>query len=192
MHACLAFIRPIVAVAALAAAGAPVAADEEAGPVYLRRPPPLVAALTRCAGEGPGTTLRRIFEGHIVFVVECPTLRLNFRHAIVVADAFSGKGARLVTFEKPHPKTASDPEDVLYTMDLFDSGEIGELFVDPEAKGVACRHVARWRFVGDLPKAELVSWRETDDCGGEGGWRVVVQNGRPAVPLKPLPPAHEE
>ena len=62
----------------------------------------------------------------------------------------------------------------LYNTDLLDNGEIAELFVDPEAKGVACRHVARWRLTGDAPTARLVSWRETPDCTGETGWTVLV------------------
>jgi hypothetical protein len=57
-------------------------------------------------------------------------------------------------------------------MDLLDTGEIAELFEDPEAKGVACQHVARWRLTGDAPAAELIYWRETANCSGETGWTV--------------------
>ena len=130
--------------------------------------------MTRCDETGPGTTSRRIFSGFIVFTVECSTVRLNFRYEVVVADEMSGAGARRLTFPKLHPPNPDDPEDVLYTMDFLDSGEIAELFDDPEAKGVACRHVARWRLTGDAPVARLVYWRETTDCSGETGWIVRV------------------
>jgi hypothetical protein len=158
----------------LALATFPALADEDADIVFVRPMPPAVAAVTRCDETGPGTTSRRIFSGFIVFAVECSTLRLNFRHEVVVADDMSGAGARLMIFPKPHPPNADDPEDVLYTMDFLDSGEIAELFEDPEAKGVACRHVARWRLGGDAPVAKLVDWRETADCSGETGWTVLV------------------
>ena len=158
----------------LALTALPALADEDAAVVYIRPVPAPVAAVTRCDETGPATTSRRIFSGFIVFTVECRTLRLNFRYEIVVADEMSGEGARLLTFPKPHPPNPDDPEDVLYNTDLLDNGEIAELFVDPEAKGVACRHKARWRLTGDAPTARLVSWRETADCTGETGWTVLV------------------
>ena len=168
-------MKPIVRLAAiLVVAAIPGAADEEAAVVYIRPTPPAVAAVTRCDETGPAITSRRIFSGFIVFTVECSTLRLNFRYEIVVADEMSGKGARLLTFPKPHAPNPDDPEDIVYNADLLDSGEIAELFIDPGAKGIACRHIARWRLAGDAPTARLVSWRETNDCSGETGWTVLV------------------
>ena len=152
----------------------PALADEDADVVHVRPVPSSVAAVTRCDEIGPGTTSRRIFSGFIVFAVECQTVRLNFRHEVVVADEMSGEGARLITFPKAHRPNAGDPEGILYTMDFLDSGEIAELFIDPAAVGIACRHVARWRLTGDAPAAKLVHWRETADCSGETGWRVLV------------------
>ena len=163
---------PYLAILALAAF--PAAADEDADVVFVHPTPPAVAAVTRCDETGPATTSRRIFSGFIVFAVECSVVRLNFRHEVVVADDMSGAGAQLMTFPKAHRPNAGDPEDVLYTMDFLDSGEIAELFIDPEAVGIACRHVARWRLTGDTPMAKLVTWRETDDCSGETGWTVLV------------------
>lgn len=51
---------------------------------------------------------------------------------------------------------------------------IAGLFIDPDAVGIACRHIARWRLTGDAPVAKLVHWRESADCSGETGWRVLV------------------
>jgi hypothetical protein len=160
--------------AVLAVAALPALADEDAAVVYIRPVPGPVAAVTRCDETGPATTSRRIFSGFVVFTVECPVVRLNFRYEIVAADEMSGEGARRLTFPKAHPPNPDDPEDVLYNTDLLDNGEIAELFVDPEAVGIACRHVARWRLTGDAPAAKLVYWRETADCSGETGWTVLV------------------
>jgi hypothetical protein len=170
----------LASVGVLTLAALPALADEDGSVVYIRPVPPAVAAVARCDETGPAITSRQIFSGYIVFTVECQTVRLNFRHEVVVADEMSGEGARLITFPKPHPPNPDDPEDMLYTMDLFDSGEIGELFIDPEAKDVACRHKARWRLFGDAPTAKLVSWRETADCSGDTGWTVLV--GDPQSP----------
>jgi hypothetical protein len=101
----------------LALTALPALADEDAAVVYIRPVPAPVAAVTRCDETGPATTSRRIFSGFIVFTVECPVVRLNFRYEIVAADAVSGEGARLLTFPKPHPANPDDPEDVLYNTD---------------------------------------------------------------------------
>ena len=169
------------ALVVLALSVSPAFGDEDAAVTYIRPTPAPVAAVTRCDEAGPATTSRRIFSGFVVFTVECPVVRLNFRYEIVAADEMSGEGARRLTFPKAHPPNPDDPEDVLYNTDLLDNGEIAELFVDPGAKGVACRHKARWRLTGDGPTATLVSWRETADCSGETGWSVLVGEGHQEV-----------
>ena len=169
--------RAILAAGLLAALVPFASADEDSAVVYVHAIPPPVAAVARCDETGPATTSRRTFSGSVIFAVECRALRLNFRHEVVVSDAISGEGARLLGFPKPHPPNADDPEDILYNMDFLDNGEIAELFVDPGAAGVACRHLARWRLRGETPVAELTSWRETDDCSGEAGWTVLVGPG---------------
>lgn len=66
------------------------------------------------------------------------------------------------------------PIDALSNIGWHADGIVSELFIDPEAIDGPCRHEARWRLEGPQPEPVLLFWRETDDCDGKDGWRVLV------------------
>lgn len=152
-----------IASAAMAGAGGDV--------IMLDTLPPPVAAATWCAEEGPGFATRRDFAGRVIFAVECPGNHANFMQALVVADDTEGTNARALVFPMPFPADPDNPNDVLSNIRWHEGGIVSELFIDPEEIDGPCRHEARWRL-GDEPK--LIFWRETHDCEGNGGWRVLV------------------
>ena len=156
------------------------AGDSEA--VYSERvdldaPPAEVAAATWCAEDGPGHAVRRRFSGYLVFTVQCPGNNANFIQALIVADNEAGLNARLLVFPTPFPPLPGYPNDALSNVGWLEGGVLSDLFIDPEEIDGPCRHEARWRLAGPVPTPELISWRETQDCEGNGGWTVLVGPG---------------
>jgi hypothetical protein len=41
-----------------------------------------------------------------------------------------------------------------------------------------CRSEGRWRLEGPSLRPRLLFWRETRDCEGRKGWRILVRDGR--------------
>jgi hypothetical protein len=157
----------------LLAIGASLAVAGDGGTaVVLDALPPSVAAATWCAEEGSGFATRRDFAGRIIFVVECPGNHANFMQALVAADDAAGTDARALVFPTPYPADPDNPNDVLSNVGWHEGGIVSDLFVDPEAIDGPCRHEGRWR-IGDA-EPELISWRETKDCEGRGGWTVLI------------------
>lgn len=144
------------------------------GVVMLDQLPAPVAAATWCADGGPGYFTRRRFAGHVIFTAECPGNNANFIQSLVAADDEDGLNARLLVFPTPFAPNPEAPYDSLSNIRWLGHHEVSELFVDPEVVGGPCRHEARWRLVGPLPTPELIFWRETNDCDGNGGWTVLV------------------
>lgn len=134
-------------------------------------PAPVVAA-TWCAEEGPGLATRRIFAGRVIFAVACPGNHANFIQALVTADDTDGGNARALVFPTPFPADPDNPNEALSNVRWHDGGIVSELFIDPEEIDGPCPHEARWR-IGDA-EPELIFWRETRDCEGNGGWTVLV------------------
>ena len=106
--------------------------------------------------------------------MRCPGNNANYKQALVVADDDEGTGARLLVFPTPAPADPDFPYDALSNIEWHEGGVISELVVDPEEIDGPCRHEARWRLDGPRPDPKLISWRETNDCSGAGGWSVLV------------------
>jgi hypothetical protein len=171
-------LRRVVRTAAgpvlLLAIGASVAVAGDGGDaVVLDALPPPVAAATWCAGEGPGFATRRDFAGRVIFAVQCPGNHANFIQALVAAEDDSGRNARALVFPTPFPADPANPNDSLSNIGWHEGGIVSELFVDPEEIDGPCRHEGRWRIGDGDP--ELIFWRETKDCEGQGGWTVLVE-----------------
>ena len=103
---------------------------------------------------------------------KCPSNHANEITAQVFSQTKDGKDAKLIRF--PVPKGA--PLEEISNTEVFPANrEFNALFVDPEDKKV-CRTEARW-IAKDPLKPKLVFWRETKDCDGKTGWRVLVNTG---------------
>jgi|GEM_PF-1453755 len=136
--------------------------------------PPAVAAQVACGTE-PENITRRPFAGGFVFAWSCPGNNANFIQALVFAKTESGEGATLLRF--PQARRKGEPMEELSNVRWDAKARtVSQLFVDPESR--ICRSEARWRLNGTPPKPELIHWRETRDCSGKGGWKVLVNKGK--------------
>jgi hypothetical protein len=138
----------------------------------LKDVPKSVAEKVTCGGPDDGMT-RRLFAGGIVFAARCPGNHANYIQALVYARDEQGTEARLLMFLRPGKKSDSNPADSLSNIRWFpEQRELTELSVDPEADDV-CRSEGRWRLDAKA-QPQLIWWRQTRDCKGKRGWRVVV------------------
>lgn len=159
----------VVSVALHASAQAQMSESES---LDKRDVPQVVAAQVTCDGPDIGMT-RRAFAGGFVFAAPCPGNHANYIQALVYAADAKGARARLLMFPRP----AGDPADSLSNIRWFpDAHEVTELFVDPESK--ICRTEGRWKVEAEgSPK--LIFWRQTRDCDGKKGWRVMRDRRSP-------------
>jgi len=112
---------------------------------------------------------RETFAGGWLWKSKCPSNHANEISAQVFSRHKDGKDAKLILF--PAPKGA--PIEEISNAEIFPANrEFNALFVDPE-DGKICRTEARWIAENPL-KPRLVFWRETKDCEGRTGWRVLV------------------
>jgi hypothetical protein len=133
--------------------------------------PKSVAEQVACGGPENGMS-RRPFAGGFVFTAQCPGNHANYIQALVYAQDEQGTHARLLMFRRPGKKSESNPADSLSNIRWFPQArEVTELFVDPES--TICRTEGRWRLDAKA-QPQLVYWRQTRDCEGKSGWRVVV------------------
>ena len=149
-------------------AGASIANAQGEGDVLDSKDvPETVRQQVDCGTEADDVT-RRAFAGGFVFAWRCPGNHANEMKALVFAASADGSGARLIRFPTPNPKkTETGISNVRW---LPKSGEIAQLFVDPESR--ICRIESRWRVEG--ARAVLTHWRQTRDCKGRGGWLTLV------------------
>ena len=139
--------------------------------LYTREEPPPAAVLEQVtcqAAEDLSHASRRPFGRGYVFTAPCPGNHANAIEAVVFAQTAEGADARLLRF--PRPPGRGEPADSLSNIRWDPQRrELTELFVNPEER--ICRSEGRWRIDGAKPR--LVFWRETRDCKGKRGWRVV-------------------
>jgi hypothetical protein len=164
--------RPLLASILLAAACfvAPAAAQSDDVTDIARKDiPAAVRAQVDCGTEPLGVS-RRPFAGGVVFAWRCASNHANQIEALVYAPKADGAGAQLLRFPQPGFK---DPMEELSNV-RWDAAarELSQLFVDPEQR--VCRREATWRLDGTPPAPALIFWRETRDCEGRKGWKVVV------------------
>lgn len=131
--------------------------------------PSAVTAQVQCGTE-PDSITRRPFADGVVFAWRCPGNNSNEVEALVYAPKADGNGAALLRFPQPGFK---DPMEELANI-RWDAKarELSQSFVDPQQR--ICRTEATWKLEGTPPAPALIFWRETRDCKGEKGWRVVV------------------
>lgn len=136
--------------------------------------PAAVTAQVTCGTE-PESITRRPFAGGFVFAWVCPGNNANYIQALVFAKTESGEGATLLRF--PQATRKGEAMEELSNIRWDEKARIvSQLFVDPESR--ICRSEARWRLNGTPPKPELIHWRETRDCSGKRGWKVLVNKGK--------------
>jgi hypothetical protein len=133
--------------------------------------PKAVSDKIDCDGPDSGVT-RRPFAGGLVFAARCPGNNANYIQALVFAEDTQGANARRLMFPRPGKKSETNPADSLSNIRWFPKArELTELFVDPESD--ICRTEGRWRLDAKA-QPQLIYWRQTRDCKGRSGWRVVV------------------
>ena len=135
--------------------------------------PAAVTAQVTCGTE-PSSITRRPFAGGYVFAWVCPGNNANYIQALVFAKRESGEGATLLRFPQA-PRRGEAMEELSNIRWDAKARIVSQLFVDPES-GI-CRSEARWRLNGTPPKPALIFWRETRNCSGKRGWRVLVNKG---------------
>jgi len=129
--------------------------------------PQAVAEQITCDGPDIGM-MGRVFAGGVVFTATCPGNHANYIQALVYANDAQGTNARLLMFPRP----GDDPADSLSNIRWFpETHEVTEIFVDPESK--ICRTEGRWRVEAE-GRPKLIFWRQTRDCDGKKGWRIVT------------------
>jgi hypothetical protein len=169
----------IMAAFLLCAAGGTAAQDDAI--IDRKDIPKAVAAEVDC-GTDPDYATRRPFAGGFVFAWRCPGNNANYMQALVFAPREDGSGAKRLSFPDVRRKSAAFTE--LSNVRFYPAArEITQLFVDDEAPRI-CRSEARWRLIkhknlkhknlDGTPELRLIYWRETRDCAGKRGWRVVL------------------
>lgn len=144
-------------------------AAEESGIVKRELAPKEVLAAIACDSVLDYVT-REAFAGGWLWRSKCPSNHANEISAQVFSRDKNGKDARLIRFPAPG---RSSLEEISNAEVFPPTREFNHLFVDPE-DGKVCRTEARW-IAGDPLKPLLVFWRETKDCEGKKGWRVLVK-----------------
>jgi len=130
--------------------------------------PKEVLAAVKCSDVVDFVT-REPFAGGWLWKSKCPSNHANEIAAQIFSRDKGGKDAKLILF--PAPKGA--PLEEISNAEIFPANrEFNALFVDPE-NGRVCRTEGRW--IAEKPlKPRLIFWRETKDCEGKTGWRVLV------------------
>ncbi|HMN51035.1 MAG TPA: hypothetical protein PKB01_03110 [Xanthobacteraceae bacterium] len=115
---------------------------------------------------------RQPFAGGWLWQLKCPSNHANEVAAQVFSRDREGKDAKLIRFPTPYKGKDTRLEEISNVEVFPATREFNHLFVNPEDDAV-CRTEARW-IARDPLKPELVFWRETKDCDGKRGWRVLV------------------
>jgi hypothetical protein len=162
-------MRACLAAAFICIASVAGAQTEETGIVPRNQAPKEVLAAFAC-DDVQDHVMREAFAQGWLWRSKCPGNHANEMAALVFTRSKDGKGAMLVRF--PAPKGRATLE-ALSNAEIFPAArEFNALFVDPEDKRI-CRTEARW-IAKDPVKPRLAFWRETKDCEGKTGWRVLV------------------
>jgi hypothetical protein len=148
-------------------------AQEKAVIVPARDIPATVRAQADCDVEEGAHASRRTFAGGTVFALKCPGNNQNWIQTLVFATDDKGTNARSLRFPGVPGSSDADRATELSNIRWYPRlRELSEIFVDPE-QGDICRTERRWRLTGKPPQPQIVFMRETRDCDGKGGWRVV-------------------
>jgi hypothetical protein len=137
-----------------------------------RRTPSSIARTSPRRSRLPDYVTRRPFAGGFVFAWRCPGNNANYMQALVFAPREDGTNAKRLSFPDVRRRNPAFTEVSNVRFDPA-AREITHLLVDDEAPRI-CRSEARWRLTGETPEPRLIYWRETRDCKGRRGWRVVL------------------
>jgi hypothetical protein len=138
--------------------------------------PKAIADAVTCGTE-PEFITREAYAGGWLWKWQCPGNHANNIEAHVFSRGKDGSGAQALRFPTPYQGKHAWLEE-LSNGEFFPAArEFNHLFVDPEDKRV-CRTEARWEAKRDPLKPLLVFWRETKDCDGKRGWRVLIDKKR--------------
>lgn len=160
-------LLPAFALCLLAAA--PAAAQEDGHRIFKRTEAPKEVRAAIICDEADDIVTRDAFAGGWLWQSKCPSNHANFIKAQVFSRDKNGKDAKLIRFPVPR----GTPLEEISNVEFFPTTrEFNSLFVNPEDEAV-CRTEARW-IAHDPLKPKLVFWRETKDCDGKKGWRVIV------------------
>jgi hypothetical protein len=169
-------VRGRAAMGALLALLVPPAALHAQEKAAIVRPgdiPAMVRAQADCDVEEGAYASRRRFAGGVVFALKCPGNNQNWIQTLVFATDDKGTNARSLRFPSVPGSSYADRATELSNIRWYpELRELSEIFVDPE-DGDICRTERRWRLVGTPPQPQIIFMRETRDCDGKGGWRVV-------------------
>lgn len=150
-------------------ATAPLRAQEDGHTVFQRGETPKEVRAAITCDEADDIVTRDAFAEGWLWQSKCPSNHANYIKAQVFSRDKNGKDAKLIRF--PVPRGA--PLEEISNVEFFPTTrEFNSLFVNPE-DGAVCRTEARWIAQNPL-KPTLVFWRETKDCDGKQGWRVIV------------------
>lgn len=133
--------------------------------------PKEVAAAVNCGTDPDAITRERFADGWL-WKWPCPGNHANQIGAHVFSRDKAGKDAKRIRFPTPHKDEAAWLDELSNSEFFPAAREFNHLFIDPEDDKV-CRTEARWIARAPL-KPQLVFWRETKDCDGKKGWRVLV------------------
>ncbi len=168
-------MRFTIALFALLALTTPARAQED-NVVQKKDIPKEIVTLITC-GTDPEFVFLERYGGGWIWKWKCPGNHANN----IEAHAFSRDkdGSRPVPIRFPTPYKGKNAWlEELSNSEFFPAArEFNHLFVDPENKRV-CRTEARWEAPRDPLKPELMFWRETADCDGKRGWRILVNRKR--------------
>ncbi len=154
------------------------AQEQNTGELIGRRDiPAAVSKLVTC-GTDPDLVTRHAFAGGYLFAWDCARNPANLLQAMVFTERYDGTGARLLRFPQPRGEPTArrgpDATTEISNKRLFPlTGEIVEVYLDP-VEGGLCRFEGRWKLTGAERTPMLVSFRQTRDCRGRGGWVGVV------------------
>ena len=140
--------------------------------------PAQVFALETCGADEHGMATRRPFAGGFLFAFQCPGNNENSVQTLIFAGDESGTDAHLMVFPLPAHRGGGTQDTLSNIRRYPDTNELAEIFVDREMEQRVdpniCRTEGRWRLEENPPEPRLVFWRETADCEGKTGWKVVV------------------
>lgn len=143
--------------------------------------PGAVVAASTCSDSSDWSSTRRAFAGGVIFTVKCPGNNANYIEELIWARDADGKDARVLAFPSPDKRYGGEPATGLSNIRWHaEAMEVKEIAVDQEQD--ICRSEGIWRLEGVLPEAKNVYWRETRDCDGKEGWKVLVDERNRANP----------
>jgi hypothetical protein len=140
--------------------------------------PAAVLALQNCDADDKTPAHRKKFAGGFVFLIQCASNNENFVETLLFSEHEDGTDGWLLNFPLPDIHGGGSQDTISNIRWYPDKSEIGEIAVDSDVDSRpipnVCRSEGRWRLEGKKRTPKLVFWRETPDCDGKTGWKIIV------------------